>query len=73
MPDGSSPARATCGTAPRPQGWKALKPPPPRPELFNQLLIQKLEEVARELKALDPEAYKRLGLEELVGKEGGEA
>ena len=40
--------------------------------MFNQLLIQKLEEVARELKALDPEAYQPLGLEELVGKSDGE-
>lgn len=55
---------------PPPEGLEGVKAPasPPRPELFNQLLIQKLEEVARELKALDPEAYRRLGLEELVGK-----
>lgn len=60
---------------PPPEGLKGVKAPasPPRPELFNQLLIQKLGEMSRELKALDPEAYRRLRLEELVGKGDGKA
>ncbi len=32
------------------------------------MLVQKLEEVAEELKANYPEAYRKLKLEELVGK-----
>ena len=37
-------------------------------ELLNRLLIQKLEEVAEELKENYPEAYRKLKLEELIGK-----
>lgn len=42
---------------------------PPNPELLNRLLVQKLEEVAEELKANYPEAYRKLKLEELIRKE----
>ena len=59
---------------PPPTGLKDIQPsaaPAPNQELFNQLLVQKLQEVARELKTRDPEAYRKLGLEELVDKAGG--
>lgn len=59
---------------PPPTGLKDIPPPSapaPNQELFNQLLVQKLQEVARELKTRDPEAYRKLGLEELVDKAGG--
>ena len=61
---------------PPPTGLKDIHPPSspaPNQELFNQLLVQKLQEVARELKARDPEAYRKLGLEELIDKAGGKA
>ncbi|MCO6475217.1 MAG: helix-turn-helix transcriptional regulator [Phaeodactylibacter sp.] len=60
---------------PPPSGLKDIQPPAsptPNQELFNQLLVQKLQEVARELKTRDPEAYRKLGLEELVDKAGNE-
>lgn len=41
-------------------------------ELFHRLLILKLQEVARELKVSDPEAYRKLGLEKLINEGGGE-
>ncbi|MCB0566914.1 MAG: helix-turn-helix transcriptional regulator [Lewinellaceae bacterium] len=41
---------------------------PPSPELLNRLLVQKLEEVAEELKENYPEAYRKLRLEELIRK-----
>ena len=59
---------------PPPTGLKDIQPPAapaPNQELFNQLLVQKLQEVARELKARDPEAYRKLGLGELIDKAGG--
>lgn len=37
-------------------------------ELLNRLLIQKLEEVAEELKENHPETYRKLKLEGLIGK-----
>lgn len=40
----------------------------PNPELLNRLLVQKLEEVAEELKENYPEAYRKLKLEELTKK-----
>lgn len=43
--------------------------PQPRQELLNRLLVQKLEEVAEELKENYPEAYRKLKLKELIGKE----
>lgn len=52
---------------------KAQKDTSPEPgqELLNRLLLQKLEEAAEELKKSNPEAYRRLKLEELIrrGKE----
>ncbi|MCB9292558.1 MAG: hypothetical protein H6559_05440 [Lewinellaceae bacterium] len=39
--------------------------------LFNRFLVLKLEEVAEELKACNPEAYRRLKLDELMGGEEG--
>ncbi len=58
---------------PPPEELKNLTPPEqPAPnqeqQLFNRLLIQKLEEVARILKEKDPQAYRELGLEELIKK-----
>jgi DNA-binding XRE family transcriptional regulator len=44
-------------------------PTGPGQELLNRLLVQKLEEVAKELKENYPEAYRKLKLEELIGKE----
>jgi DNA-binding XRE family transcriptional regulator len=41
----------------------------PGQELLNRLLVQKLEEVAKELKENYPEAYRKLKLGELTGKE----
>jgi len=43
-------------------------PPQPGQELLNRLLIQKLEEVAEELKENHPETYRKLKLEGLIGK-----
>ncbi|MCO6479474.1 MAG: helix-turn-helix transcriptional regulator [Phaeodactylibacter sp.] len=56
-----------------PEALKNLTPPDiaataPELLLLNRLLIQKLEEVARVLKDKDPEAYRALGLGELVGR-----
>ncbi len=59
---------------PPPTGLKDIQPPSStalNQEFFNQLLVQKLKEVARELKARDPEAYRKLGLEELIDKADG--
>ena len=57
-----------------PKGPEGLTPPPPPTpatpdqDLYNRLLVLKLEEVARELKERDPEAYRKLGLDELIRK-----
>ncbi len=40
----------------------------PNEDLLNRLLLQKLEEVAGELKENYPEAYKKLKLKELIQK-----
>lgn len=66
---------------PPPSNLKDLPPPPSKTtartlqeeQFFNRLLMQKLEEVARVLKDKDREAYRALGLGELVrkGKESG--
>lgn len=42
--------------------------PSPGHELYNRLLILKLEEVALALKERDPEEYRRLRLDEVIGK-----
>ena len=46
--------------------------PTPDADLFNRLLIQKLEEIAAELKDRDPPAYEKLKLDELIRKEKGD-
>ncbi len=43
--------------------------PNPNEELLNRLLLQKLEEVAGELKENYPEAYRKLKLEELIRRQ----
>ena len=56
------------------EGYAAQQPLPkehtdkPNQELLNRLLVQKLEEVAEELKENYPEAYRKLKLEELIRK-----
>jgi transcriptional regulator with XRE-family HTH domain len=57
---------------PPPKDLKGLTAPDhstasPEQQLLNRLLIQKLEEVARVLKEKDPELYRELRLEELMG------
>ena len=49
---------------------KAQKGASPEPglELLNRLLLQKLEEAGEALKKSNPEAYRRLKLEELIRK-----
>ncbi len=54
---------------------KAQKDTSPEPgqKLLNRLLLQKLEEAGEELKKKsNPEAYRRLKLEELIRKGGSE-
>lgn len=52
-----------------PQEKKQNEPlPSPGHELYNRLLILKLEEVALALKERDPEEYRRLRLDEVIGK-----
>ena len=62
---------------PPPSNLKDIPAPPsdsttrtlPEEQFFNRLLVQKLEEAAEELKKSNPEAYRRLKLEELIRKE----
>lgn len=50
-------------------GAPLSRPAPPEQGLYNRLLVLKLEEVAQALKERDPEEYRRLRLDEVIGKE----